>query len=146
MWWHCICLAQTNTSRMVLSSVIQQQQSAHRSTDHFISCEVHFKLNMIAIWVVTRCSLVQVNRRFRGACCVHRQGAFSSEISVNFYQTTQRNIEENDHLLTHQSKNLKYRLHIKSLLCFQYLHVLTRSKMDDREEIISSVCVLYHGT
>jgi hypothetical protein len=29
---------------------------------------------MAVFWVVVPCSLVEVYRRFRGACCLHRQG------------------------------------------------------------------------
>jgi hypothetical protein len=31
-------------------------------------------MNMAVIWVVAPCSLVEVYRRFRGACCLHHQG------------------------------------------------------------------------
>jgi hypothetical protein len=61
---------------------------------------------MTVFWDVTPCSLVQVYRRFRGICCLHHQGvllialmmeaAGTSETSVNFYQTTRRNIPEDD--------------------------------------------------
>jgi hypothetical protein len=50
-------------------------------------------------WIVEPCSLVEVYRRFRGACCLHHQGDESpcdggTITSVNFYQTTQRNNPE----------------------------------------------------
>jgi hypothetical protein len=60
---------------------------------------------MAVFWVVASCSLVEVFRRFRGACCLHRQGdewhwfivlmmeaANTSETSENVYQdyTTQQ--------------------------------------------------------
>jgi hypothetical protein len=52
-------------------------------------------MKMAVFWVVAPCSLVEVYRRFRGACCLHHQ---DNETSVNFYQTTWRNNPENSHL------------------------------------------------
>jgi hypothetical protein len=56
-------------------------------------------MNMAVFWVVALCNLVDVYRRFRGAC-LHHQGndvtalimeaASTFETSVNFYQTTRR--------------------------------------------------------
>jgi hypothetical protein len=43
-------------------------------------CSVGFEVLMAAsmkmavFWVVAPCSLVEVNRRFRDACCLHHQG------------------------------------------------------------------------
>jgi hypothetical protein len=51
-------------------------------------------MKMAAFWVVAPFILVQVYRRFRGACCLHHQ----SNESVNFYQTTRHNISEDIHL------------------------------------------------
>jgi hypothetical protein len=31
-------------------------------------------MKMAVFWVVVTCSLVEVYRRFRGACCLHHQG------------------------------------------------------------------------
>jgi hypothetical protein len=31
-------------------------------------------MKMAVFWVVVPCSLVEVYRRFRGACCLHHQG------------------------------------------------------------------------
>jgi hypothetical protein len=31
-------------------------------------------LLMAVFWVVARCSLIEVYRRFKGACCLHHQG------------------------------------------------------------------------
>jgi hypothetical protein len=31
-------------------------------------------MKMAVFWVVAPCSLVEVYQRFRGACCLHRQG------------------------------------------------------------------------
>jgi hypothetical protein len=61
---------------------------------------------MDVFWVVAPCSLVEVHRRFSGACCLHYQGIVglvmetvnTSETPVNFYQTTQRHIPEDSHL------------------------------------------------
>jgi hypothetical protein len=66
-------------------------------------------MKMAVFWVVGPCSLVEVYRRFRGACCLHNEGnellialmmatASTSETSVNFHQTTQRNNPEDSHL------------------------------------------------
>jgi predicted amidohydrolase YtcJ len=46
-------------------------------------------------------SLVEVYRRFRGACCLHNQGdeaVRTSGTSVNFCQTTRHNNPEDGHL------------------------------------------------
>jgi hypothetical protein len=40
-----------------------------------------YSMKMAVFWVIAPCSLVQVYRRFRGACCLHHQG-------YRFYQTT----------------------------------------------------------
>jgi hypothetical protein len=65
-------------------------------------------MKMAVFWVVMPCSLVEVYRRFRGTCCLHRQGnkiialmmeaANISETSVNFYQNTRHNNPEDSHL------------------------------------------------
>jgi hypothetical protein len=72
------------------------------------SCFVTFQFLKAAsmksvFWDVAPCSLVEVYRRFRGAYCFHHQGddngvANTSKTSVNFYQTTRRNILEDSHL------------------------------------------------
>jgi hypothetical protein len=43
---------------------------------------------MMAVWDVAPCSLVEVYRRFRGACCFHHQGD-GLKIGV---QPTSRNV------------------------------------------------------
>jgi hypothetical protein len=64
---------------------------------------------MTVFWDIAPCCLVEVYRRFRGAYCLHHQGdeslitlmleAVSTfETSVNFYQTSRRNIPEDSHL------------------------------------------------
>jgi hypothetical protein len=55
-------------------------------------------MKMAVLWSVASCSLVEIYRRFRGACCLYHQGyahialmmeaARNSETSVNLYQTT----------------------------------------------------------
>jgi hypothetical protein len=61
-------------------------------------------MKITVFWDVAPCSLVEVYRYFRGACCLHHQGALimeaaiKSEKSVNFYQTAWRNIPEDSHL------------------------------------------------
>jgi hypothetical protein len=61
-------------------------------------------MKMAVFWVVAQCSLVEVYRRFRGACRVcgllnalMREAESTSETTVNFYQTTQRNNPEDSH-------------------------------------------------
>jgi hypothetical protein len=58
-------------------------------------------IKMAVFWVVAPCSLVEVHRSFRGACCLLYQAitlmmeaANTSETSLNFYQTTLRNNPE----------------------------------------------------
>jgi hypothetical protein len=57
-------------------------------------------MKMTVFWDVAQCSLVQIDRRFRGGII---EAVSTSETSVNFYQTTRRNIAEDSHLqcLTH---------------------------------------------
>jgi hypothetical protein len=50
-------------------------------------------MNTTVFWDVAPCSLVEMDRRFRGAHCLHHQGI------PNFYKTTRRNIPEDSHLL-----------------------------------------------
>jgi hypothetical protein len=62
-----------------------------------------------AFWDIAPCSLVGVDRLFRGAYCLHRQGDYgfitmmmeavrTSETSVYFNETTRRYIPEGCHL------------------------------------------------
>jgi hypothetical protein len=48
-------------------------------------CQVRGRMKTSVFWVVEPCSLVEVYRRFRRACCFRRQ---CDETSVNFYLTT----------------------------------------------------------
>jgi hypothetical protein len=55
-------------------------------------------MKMAVFWVVAPYSLVEVYRRFRGACCIHHEGddrlLSTSETSFNFSQTPRRNNPE----------------------------------------------------
>jgi hypothetical protein len=72
-------------------------------------------MKMAIFWVAGPCSLVEVYLRFRGTSCLHHQGsekvsesdllialmmeaASTSEMLVNFYQTTQHYNPEGSHL------------------------------------------------
>jgi hypothetical protein len=59
---------------------------------------------MAVFWDVVPCSLVEIYGRLKGACCLHYQGTLTS---VNFYQTTRRNIPEGSYLHTRRRENLK---------------------------------------
>jgi hypothetical protein len=65
-------------------------------------------LKMAAFWVVLPCSLVEVYRRFRDACCIAlmMEAKSTSETSVNFYQITRRNNPEDSHLHIRRRENL----------------------------------------
>jgi hypothetical protein len=63
-------------------------------------------MKMAVFWDVAQCSLVEVYRCFRGACCLAAvvltiKAASTSETSVNFYRTIRRNIPEDSHIHTH---------------------------------------------
>jgi hypothetical protein len=47
-------------------------------------------MKMGVFWDVVPCSLVEIDRLFRGAYCLHHQGdrAGTSETSVSLYETT----------------------------------------------------------
>jgi hypothetical protein len=73
---------------------------------------------MTAFLDIAPCSLVEGDRRFRSVYCLHHQGdewlnalmmeaVRTSETSVNFYQTTRRDVPEGCHLHTHRRENLK---------------------------------------
>jgi hypothetical protein len=57
-------------------------------------------VKMAVFWDVAPCSLVEIDRSFRGTYCPElMMGALSSsETSMNFYQTVLRNIPEDGHL------------------------------------------------
>jgi hypothetical protein len=64
-------------------------------------------MKMDVLWVVASCSLVEIDRRFRGA-------------SITRVITTWRNTPEDSHLQTHRRENLKSHriLASQERLCF----------------------------
>jgi hypothetical protein len=62
---------------------------------------------MAVFWDFAPCSLLDTDLRFRSSYCLHHQGGRTSEISVNIYQTTRRNIPEDSHLHTPHREILK---------------------------------------
>jgi hypothetical protein len=56
-------------------------------------------------WVVLPCKMI-VDRRFRGACCLHHQGSHD-ETSVDNYFTRQYNPEDSSEHHTRRRENLK---------------------------------------
>jgi hypothetical protein len=62
-------------------------------------------MEMTVFWDVAPCGLEEIDILFTGACCpiiraiTHRPEAVSTcEASVNFFDTTRRNIPEDSHL------------------------------------------------
>jgi hypothetical protein len=67
-------------------------------------------MKMAVFWDVAPCSLAEIDRRFRRTYCLHHciraillialmmEAVSTSETTVNFYQTTRRNIPEDSHL------------------------------------------------
>jgi hypothetical protein len=41
-------------------------------------------MKMVVFWGVAPCSLVEVYRRFRGACCLHHQGGATTQKTAIF--------------------------------------------------------------
>jgi hypothetical protein len=58
---------------------------------------------MAVFWVVAPCSLIEVYRLI----VLMMEAESTSETSVNFYQTTRRNIPEDSHLHIRRCENLK---------------------------------------
>jgi hypothetical protein len=89
---------------------------------------------MTAFWDIAPCSMVEVDRRFRGSYCLHHQGALAmeavrtSETSVNYY-TSRRNIPEGCHLHTRHRKDLKS--HRGKLYKNKVLRTISRQKSDE---------------
>jgi hypothetical protein len=71
------------------------------------------KIKTTVFWDVAPCCLVEIYRRLEvlvaSVISAMMEAASSSETSVNFYQTTRRNIPE-DHLHTRRRENLKSHL------------------------------------
>jgi hypothetical protein len=81
------------------------------------------RLKMAVFLDVAPCSMAVIDRRFRGADCLHHRGPMiqavekskalmvelvnNTETSVNFYQTTRRHILEISLLLTRRRETLK---------------------------------------
>jgi hypothetical protein len=55
---------------------------------------------MAVFWDVAPCSMMEIDRRFRGAYCLHH-------LDDESYQTGRRNIPEDSHLHTRRRENLK---------------------------------------
>jgi hypothetical protein len=55
-------------------------------------------MKMAVFWVVVPCSFVEIDRHFTSAYFLHHQALMTSETSVNFCDTTCRNIPEDTHL------------------------------------------------
>jgi hypothetical protein len=71
-------------------------------------------MKIAVFWVIAPCSLLDVYRRFRGACCRHHQGnvwrmdiAGTYETSVNLYQSARRNSPDDSHLDIHDVFGVK---------------------------------------
>jgi hypothetical protein len=70
----------------------------------FLTTCTIYNSKMTVFWDGSPCSLVEVYRCFRGACydelliALMMETASTSETSINFYQTTRRNIPEDSHL------------------------------------------------
>jgi hypothetical protein len=58
-------------------------------------------MKMTVFWDVAPCSLVEIDRRFRGAMM---EAVTTSETSVNFYQTTRHNIPEDSRIQDSNSR------------------------------------------
>jgi hypothetical protein len=58
-------------------------------------------MKITVFWVVALCSLVEIYRHMRGACCLiglMMEAAITSKTLINFYQTTQRYNPEDSNL------------------------------------------------
>jgi hypothetical protein len=51
-------------------------------------------MKMTVFWDVGPCSLVEIDRRFRGSYCLHHYGDRTSEKFASFYETTLHIIED----------------------------------------------------
>jgi hypothetical protein len=69
-------------------------------------------MKVAVFWVVLLCIQVKVYQQSFRATALMMEAANTSETSVNFYQTTQRNNPEDSHLHTFCYENLKSHLHL----------------------------------
>jgi hypothetical protein len=63
-------------------------------------------MKVTAFWDIAPCSLVAVDRRFEGVCCLHHQDYFNSTVHY---------IPQGCHLLTRDRENLKSHIHFNVL-------------------------------
>jgi hypothetical protein len=93
-----------SSSAVILRQFLMKQSETHPRR-HFItvlwlSYRFFMSLKCTVFWDVALCSTFEVHRRFRGAYCLHHQGALmmdvvrTSETSVHFNMTTQLYIPE----------------------------------------------------
>jgi hypothetical protein len=66
---------------------------------------------MTVFWDVAPSSLAEIDRHFRGACSLMMAAVSTSETSINFYETTRRNIPEDGHLQQWKGA-LQIRMHV----------------------------------
>jgi hypothetical protein len=69
-------------------------------------------MKMTAFWDIAPCSLVEVDRCFKVLTAsiiiaMMMKAVSTSEMLVNFYETTRHNIPEGCHLLVRRHENLK---------------------------------------
>jgi hypothetical protein len=60
-------------------------------------------MKVTVFWDVALCSLVEIDRRFRSAYCLHYQALMveaerTSETPVSIYETTRHNVPEDSHI------------------------------------------------
>jgi hypothetical protein len=82
---------------------------------------------MTVFWDVFPCSLLEIDRCFRGSSALMKEAVKTSETFVSFYQTTRFNIQENSdlHIRRHE-KCLSYQLFLKFAQNNSCPHVSTR--------------------
>jgi hypothetical protein len=105
---------------------------------------------MKVFWDIAPRSLVEVDRRFRGAYCLYpilmamMEVVSTSETSASFYETTRRHIPEDRRLHTRRRENLNINCisfcgkHTDRNNCCSNFHVVS-SLLDDCFEI-SHIC------
>jgi hypothetical protein len=71
----------------------------------------------------------------------YSSAASTSETSVNFHQTTRRNIPEDSHLYTHRHENLKFRINDLSLYFTPH-----REMFQIKVAFLNEACILCHST